>query len=173
MKDICSLLGYDFHKNHKHFFDNIIKRDFGSNILIELIDTKYMDIMLSVVDKYEISYYTKFLIEFYTLSGSANILVERGWILDLKLKNNVTVSELKLLGVEIEEIVDKCTGNTIILKEDIFINHTFQVVWCDGDKYLQFYERLSDVKKVKVTLKIIVNLIFFLNINTIFEMVKN
>lgn len=171
MKDICDILGYDFYERHKLFFESIIKRDFGVNILTELIDTTSMDTMLSLIGEYRIPWYITFLLEFQTRVGDVDKLVKDGLVIDLRLKSDVTVFELKLLGIQTEEIIGKHTSHKIILKENVLSNYTFNIIQNNNDKYLEFYTKKSnpsDIKIVKVTPKIIYNLLFFLNIDTIF-----
>lgn len=118
MKDICSVLGYDFLKSHKQFFTKIIKRDFGEYILTGLDDYSLLEskFRISVENKQsrslfptvkistggECSDYQYFLIHYRNvMKRITNTTSKIEPTLGIQ-KMDIRFSDLKRIGINIE-----------------------------------------------------------------------
>ncbi len=153
MKDISNLLGYDFHKYNLLLFNSIIRRDFGKDILTDLIDIKNLEL--------NIMYYDEFVHFFKSFIKNLNDMMTRKTypcILFDKLKDVINIHTLEKIGISIPETL-YCTG--MVLKNCSFL------YYFDSETLGIFYGDALFIKDVNINN--FTNLIFFLSKDSIFK----
>lgn len=160
MRDICYTFGYNFYSYDRIFFDIIINRDFGGNIITNLINTDRLDVMLKLITKYGETCYEKFVRRFNSLFIDINKLKDKEQI---KLQSSFfNIEELEKLGLKPH------------LEGDEFIVKVLYIRRLQNDWYIfPLYDNVNSPGNISITLDQLVNLIFFFHIDTIFEMVSS
>jgi hypothetical protein len=169
MKDICDMFGYDFYEKDKYLFNMIIKRDFSTDILVNLIDTTSLDVMLRFVGQYKQTWYDRFLYKFRSILIEISNLKVGGESLKLKFKPGLSISDFEKLGVRL--VIDGYSRESANLEGMVFNGYVFCVLKFPPDNLCLYFtpRGIGSIPNLRSTnMTSMANLLFFFHIDTIF-----
>lgn len=164
MRNVCDTFGYDFYETHKLLFDIIIKRDFGENILTNLIDAALLRTALSSANVYTGKLrYNSFLERFKFYRTSFSVLKNN----DSESYTSLYLKSIKLC--ELEKMGFKSIAHIYTDPEQTFTSHRLFI--SNNEYYITFYTKGNfDTTSHKITPNSLFNFLFFFDVDTIFNL---